>query len=198
VRELRNLVESMVVLAPGREIRPEDIPDEVRRGRGGSLLPMPVTRAASEGRAPTLRPELEFVFRTLVELRVDMDELRREFEAYRRGAPMHIEPATIVGRVEGEGSLGLDERAGLPPGKGIEIGAYSREGDGPMHEVDVAHPESPSVVVFRAGMTIDDMEREAIRAALVEVGGNRRKAAELLGIGERTLYRKIAKYDLET
>jgi DNA-binding NtrC family response regulator len=30
------------------------------------------------------------------------------------------------------------------------------------------------------------------------VGGNRRKAAELLGIGERTLYRKIAKYDLES
>jgi DNA-binding NtrC family response regulator len=45
---------------------------------------------------------------------------------------------------------------------------------------------------------MDDMERQAIRAALTEVGGNRRKAAELLGIGERTLYRKIAKYDLET
>jgi DNA-binding NtrC family response regulator len=41
------------------------------------------------------------------------------------------------------------------------------------------------------------MEREAIVAALDEVEGNRRKAAELLGIGERTLYRKIKKYDLE-
>jgi DNA-binding NtrC family response regulator len=58
--------------------------------------------------------------------------------------------------------------------------------------------DDASVVVFRSGMTIDDMERQAIRAALAEVGGNRRKAAELLGIGERTLYRKIAKYDLET
>ncbi len=27
--------------------------------------------------------------------------------------------------------------------------------------------------------------------------GNRRKAAELLGIGERTLYRKISKYELD-
>jgi DNA-binding NtrC family response regulator len=53
------------------------------------------------------------------------------------------------------------------------------------------------VVVFRPGMTMDDLEREAIAAALHEVGGNRRRAAERLGIGERTLYRKIKKFDLE-
>jgi DNA-binding NtrC family response regulator len=46
-------------------------------------------------------------------------------------------------------------------------------------------------------MTIEEMERLAIEAALREVRGNRRKAAELLGIGERTLYRKISKYDLD-
>jgi DNA-binding NtrC family response regulator len=46
-------------------------------------------------------------------------------------------------------------------------------------------------------MTMDDLEREAISAALETVDGNRRKAAELLGIGERTLYRKLRKYDLD-
>ena len=47
-------------------------------------------------------------------------------------------------------------------------------------------------------MTIDDMERAAIEVALRDVDGNRRKAAELLGIGERTLYRKISRYGLDT
>jgi DNA-binding NtrC family response regulator len=202
VRELRNLVESMVVLAPNRVIRPEDIPEDVRRGRGSSLLPVPVTRATSEAKAPTLRPELEFVFRTLVELRVDMDDLRREFEAYRRGAPLQLEPATVVERRGDVGSFELDEevgaRIGPPTDRAIEIGAYRRGDDGSEHGGEADQVDDGNVVVFRAGMTMDDMERQAIRAALTEVGGNRRKAAELLGIGERTLYRKIAKYDLET
>lgn len=45
-----------------------------------------------------------------------------------------------------------------------------------------------------AGRTMDDIERDAIRRALDEVGGNRRKAAERLGIGERTLYEKLKRY----
>ncbi|MEO8550273.1 MAG: sigma-54 dependent transcriptional regulator, partial [Kofleriaceae bacterium] len=39
-----------------------------------------------------------------------------------------------------------------------------------------------------------ELEHDAILAALEAVSGNRRKAAELLGIGERTLYDKLKKY----
>jgi DNA-binding NtrC family response regulator len=52
-------------------------------------------------------------------------------------------------------------------------------------------------VVYRPGMTMADVEKAAIEAALQEYQGNRRKAAEVLGIGERTLYRKIKAYRLE-
>ena len=44
--------------------------------------------------------------------------------------------------------------------------------------------------------TMADVEREAIRAALASVGGNRRRAAERLGISERALYDKLKRYDL--
>ncbi len=44
------------------------------------------------------------------------------------------------------------------------------------------------------GRTMDEIERDAIRRALEEVGGNRRRAAERLGIGERTLYEKLKRY----
>ncbi|HSW28811.1 MAG TPA: sigma-54 dependent transcriptional regulator [Longimicrobiales bacterium] len=44
---------------------------------------------------------------------------------------------------------------------------------------------------------LEEIEREAIRAALVSVAGNRRLAAERLGIGERTLYDKLKRYALD-
>jgi two-component system response regulator FlrC len=42
-----------------------------------------------------------------------------------------------------------------------------------------------------------ELEKDAILAALAHTSGNRRKAAELLGIGERTLYDKLKKYGVD-
>jgi len=47
-----------------------------------------------------------------------------------------------------------------------------------------------------AGRTAADVEREHIEATLQLVEGNRAKAARMMGIGERTLYRKIKEYGL--
>jgi DNA-binding NtrC family response regulator len=57
-------------------------------------------------------------------------------------------------------------------------------------------PEPDAPVVYRSGMTMADVERAAIVAALRDTHGNRRKAADVLGIGERTLYRKLKEYAL--
>jgi two-component system response regulator HydG len=47
-----------------------------------------------------------------------------------------------------------------------------------------------------AGVSLTDAEKELIRNTLAIVGGNRQQAARMLGIGERTLYRKIREYGL--
>jgi DNA-binding NtrC family response regulator len=174
VRELRNLVESMVVLAPGRVIRPEDIPPEVRFGRTGrSLMPVPVSRPApapalTNGASAQPAPEVEFIFRTLYDLRLNLEDLRRDFEEFR----------------ERQGR----EVVAVPMG-------YPALSVAPTAEPEPA--EERGVVVFRPGMTMSDLEREAIVAALREARGNRRRAAEMLGIGERTMYRKLKEYQLE-
>ena len=46
------------------------------------------------------------------------------------------------------------------------------------------------------GESVADMEREMIKKALTKTNGNKRKAAKMLGLSERTLYRKINKYGL--
>ena len=45
-------------------------------------------------------------------------------------------------------------------------------------------------------MTIEEGERVLIRRALIASRGNRKKASDMLGIGERTLYRKITEYEI--
>jgi four helix bundle protein len=50
---------------------------------------------------------------------------------------------------------------------------------------------------FSVGATLEEMEKELINKTLSHVGGNRAEAARMLGIGERTLYRKIDEYGLK-
>ena len=56
---------------------------------------------------------------------------------------------------------------------------------------------SASGTVNTGGMSLDQLEKQAIRDALRTTAGNREQAAKMLGIGERTLYRKLKEYGLK-
>jgi len=189
VRELRNLVESMVVLAPGRRIEARDIPAEVSNPRSRGLLPAPLLKKVlpmgGQGGESSLRPELEFVFRTLVNLRMDVDDLRRDFERYQQG------------QFRG-GEVDILRPDGVLDDVRLEE-VFPERTDVPLSDSEPSPELTPDegIVVYRPGMSMDDLEEQAIRAVLEEFGGNRRKAADRLGIGERTLYRKIKKYGLD-
>ncbi len=58
-------------------------------------------------------------------------------------------------------------------------------------------PASPDRIgTGLAGLPLDELEKQAITDTLAKTKGNREKAAKILGIGERTLYRKIKEYNL--
>lgn len=253
VRELRNLIESMVVLAPGREIRAADIPsDFAEREPSTALAAVPGAGPAAQGAAGVLRPQLEFVFRTMMQMKVDIEDLRTEFEAFRRSeaeaggrllagrappdapssedarphgdgeivydrteadAALPMRPAA-TGQVGSEGHAGADDMPGASepsvPALGDDAGlgespALAASGETSEEALRSARgrpsPATPGLpagpVVYRAGMTLEDAERATILAALESAAGNRRIAAESLGIGERTLYRKIDKLGLD-
>jgi two-component system response regulator HydG len=66
-------------------------------------------------------------------------------------------------------------------------------------QLALAPPQEPAPTAETprlAGTTLRDAERELIRETLEETRGNREEAARILGIGERTLYRKITEYGL--
>jgi DNA-binding NtrC family response regulator len=116
--------------------------------------------------------ELEFILRSLVELKLQIEELRRRVDEDR------------VARNEWLGEVqpsGYSQNGMLMPGDEARV----QGGDA-----------SPNVVMVTPGMRMEEIERLVIQAALRETRGNRRKAADMLGIGERTLYRKLKEYRL--
>jgi DNA-binding NtrC family response regulator len=59
-----------------------------------------------------------------------------------------------------------------------------------------SNAEASAAPVPAGGGSLEDLERQTIASTLTAVGGNRRAAATKLGIGLRTLYEKLKRYNL--
>jgi DNA-binding NtrC family response regulator len=192
VRELRNLVESMVVLSHGREIGVEDIPRAMREGAADRRLPVHVGPILREEERAGGR-ELEFIVRSLVELKLQVEQLRRRVDEDRERFVAGVAYGGGDGGALG-GALGGDHT--VPPLTG-QPALIAPAAPAPAGGLEArAFGAGANVVVVTPGMTMAEIERASIEAALRETRGNRRKAAEILAIGERTLYRKLKEYNL--
>jgi Response regulator containing CheY-like receiver, AAA-type ATPase, and DNA-binding domains len=111
--------------------------------------------------------ELEFLVRSMLELKLQVEELRR--------------------RMDDDGRHPDWQREIRPAATAPVIAS-------PIEPPD--QPAIPSALTLAPGMTMSEIERAAIEAALKETRGNRRKAAQMLDIGERTMYRKLREYGI--
>ncbi len=143
VRELKNTLESMVILESGRMLDGEIIGRHLSGTRvGESMLPVPLGKSSDQ-------LEREMILRVLLDMKQELGEIRQMLMS--GGTPRY------PGRFQ-RGML-IEDAAEIP-------------------------------------VSLEEAEREQIQRVLKEFDGNRRKAAKALGIGERTLYRKIKQYDL--
>ena len=90
-----------------------------------------------------------------------------------------IEYAVVLSR---QGMIGIKE---LPAE--IQLPAALQQ----TERAAVATPTRPGV------QTLDDVERDTILQALAQCHGNKKKAAELLGIQRPTLYNKLKRYAIQ-
>lgn len=65
---------------------------------------------------------------------------------------------------------------------------------------EIHHPRQLTTSAMKSedvgGLSLNELEKQAIIDTLAKTGNNREKAAQILGIGERTLYRKIKEFNL--
>ena len=183
VRELRNLAESMVVLSLGSRIRARDIPDQIlRRGSPERLLPVHyagIERREGEA-AEMIDPQV--LYRVLVNLQKELGDIKQLLTG---GTGDFIrQPPYAADSETGESVFTGPDTAENPQPEG-DISEYS----------SVQFEDTDDTV--KRGQSMKDVEQNAIARVLAGTGGNRRKTAKILGIGERTLYRKIKEYGLK-
>ncbi len=172
VRELRNLMEHLVFLGPRRLIEPEDLLEHLESPpQPQRHLPVPTNKSPDQS-------ERELIYFALLDLKREVAELRNRVEQHlsQPGAPPRTETLT---------------HSESPPQVVYPLTETPAK---PLEEEGIRAVEANAIEPLR---TLRDLEKEAIESALERVNGNRRKAADILGISARTLYRKLKEYDLE-
>ena len=214
VRELRNLAEQVVVLVQRSELNVDDIRQYMRGvSSSGSSSDLVVSSRSSSGdsvfddASEMGTRERELIYRALLELRHDIQELKEQV-ASATGAGHHTkerreEPRTSGYDREDPGGYVIlrdtERDAYLPM---VEDIPYEIEGNVNRHGINLpmlhgASPETEPEPNGPAFPTLEMAENKLIADALEYFNGNRRQTARALGISERTLYRKLKDLDLE-
>lgn len=193
VRELKNITEQLTIIEKERLLSAEALqralPDEAKR----SFLPVLQTRPEQSGMT-----EREILYQVLFDMQKDIHELKRFMagELNRKNEPLNTVdvPArdaeaafTILPSAHGSG--------GITPYPAPSSAAPQRE-----HRVSptaaIADVDLGTLEPVEEDLSLGKREQALIEQALKKHAGNRRKAAEELGISERTIYRKIKEYSL--
>jgi DNA-binding NtrC family response regulator len=166
VRELKNLVERLMVLSVNRRVTPSDIRIHLVEMDGDLQLDQDIPSLPVRLGRSREESRWDLLYWAVLEVARDVKELKSLFTEGRQDA----RPVPIY--QPDEGLLGVRD---------TEV-AYTNGDEGPQQTEEIK--------------TLQEVERETIARALQATGGHRKRAAKLLDMAERTLYRKIQQYNL--
>ena len=208
VRQLKNITEQMSVLSSEREINMETLMHFIPRDEETTQL---ATIPQSNNTSHSYENEREFLYKILYELRGNVSDLRREVGSLRkqldearqlRGAEGFSSPTSVSSMSPTTYPAEFEKTQSITPAEGIiqhDTGIIRHEpGIIRADEMGQSEPEEIEAEEIKENdsLNLDDLSKQMIEKALERNNGNRKKAAEDLGISDRTLYRKINKYKL--
>ena len=180
VRQLKNITEQMSVLSHQREIDAEALLQFIPQDPESTMLAT-IHNTAGEH---SYENEREMLFKVIYDTRNSLNDMRREIGALRKQLDDANElNSSIIARSAQQsmptvyGNTG-DESVSTVASMGIQDAVAE----------EIKEPET---------LNLEDLGRQMIEKALERNGGNRKKAAQELGISDRTLYRRIKQYGLD-
>jgi transcriptional regulator with PAS, ATPase and Fis domain len=168
VRELKNVAEQLSIVEKERLITAEVL----RRALPEQPSQLPMLFNNSSGTAGL--SEREILYSVLFDMQKDIHELKR----------------AVAAKSDGFTATANDSHISLSPEYTVLNTRHSEEFNTNDDIIDISpEPEEDD-------LSLEKKEKFLIEKALRKHRGNRRKAAEELGISERTIYRKIKEYDV--
>ena len=183
VRQLKNITEQMSVLSEKREIGAETLRQFIPQDPES----MELTTVGQPGQH-SYESEREILYKILYELRGNITDLRRDMMNLRKQldesrnlqeAASSLQTSII--------STGKTNVPMVTPRKS-PIATYTPSAEDAEAEEIETEPES---------LNLNDLGRQMVEKALERNDGSRKKAAQELGISDRTLYRRIKQYGLD-
>ena len=184
VRQLKNITEQMSVLSEKREIDAGDLKKFIPDDPDSTEL-----ATISKPGQHSYESEREILYKILYELRGNITDLRRDLTSMRKqlNDERELRQAAVNREIAG-GSAKLPSVMGNEEyGRAVPYNQTSAE-DAEAEEIKSDEPES---------LNLNDLGRQMVEKALERNDGNRKKAAQELGISDRTLYRRIKQYGLD-
>lgn len=197
VRQLRNLVEQMTVVEQNREINSTKLAEYIPMQAN---LPAVVQKSTIGTPGSDFSSEREIMYKILFDMRSDINDLKSltsELIKNRGNSEFSNQEKNLIQRiytpetaVQNPNSLLYFENGNqnVIQNPAIITNPENDFEDVEDIEVEVAKPET---------LSLQNNERELIVKALEKHKGRRNRAADELGISQRTLYRKIKQYNLE-
>ena len=132
--------------------------------------------------------EREILYKILYELRGNVSDLRRDLNNVRK----QLETYRELEETAHYRHLATEGAQTLPATTQDAFRPDDKEEDAVAEEIQETRPQREE-----ESLNLNDNQRQMVVRALERNNGNRKKAAQELGISDRTLYRRIKEYGLE-
>ena len=180
VRQLKNITEQISVLSTERSITSEILARFIPQDHETTEL----ATIHRENGDHSFENEREILYKILFELRGNVNDMRREMGAMKKRLE-EVQGGKAVTPIATE-SLPTTQIAPIQPIQPISPALVDAEAE------EYIEPEREP-----ENLNLNDLSKTMLERALERNHGNRKKAAQELGISDRTLYRRLKQYGLD-
>ncbi len=181
VRQLKNITEQMSVLSEKREIDVETLLKYIPQDPESMQLAVIGNKGSH-----SYESERELLYKILYELRGNVSDLRRDMNSLRK----QLDEARGL-----NGAVGFQHPIQAVDLSGMTVapvaGNSGMSSSLPLEDAEAEEIKEPE------SLNLTDLSRQMLEKALERNGGNRKRAAQELGISDRTLYRRLKQFGLE-